>query len=594
MNFFLIALGLFYSVSLISPVYCQAIVNSINLIERDNFFYYNEELFDGYVFQTFENGQLGSMGEIKDGQYNGKFVYYRKDKFSFQFYRDTSEINKRLIEKNMKEKYLEKIKLDSSNLSIEMYDFIENEIGGIQKLEKYKEKRIQGKLNKKNTEKNEKYDQFVQKSNSLLETINNTKNEINTLKKWLSSEYNKPLYVPQKIIEYSYINGIKEGPAIFFDTLGNKLCNGNFSNNYQNGIWTYYYSNGQILAKGNFIFGDGGNKSKKSGIPMNGRDGRWLVYYENGILEQDGMWKNGLLNGVVKTFYKSGQIKVESFFKDNIKEGESKEYYENGNLFQVENYVSNKLNGKKLVYYNSGIIMKEYIYSGGLKSGLEIQYNEIGKKTAEINWLNDIIHGIQRTFHKNEKIATEYNYYNGIAHGQQKNFYESGKLKLSQNMSNGKIHGKLLYYFESGKLNGEVYYQNNKKHGPFVIYFENGKAQLKGTYDTLSLEKDNFIGDLFQYSEDGKLILHGYANKDGKWEDKMVANSKSPKIQKSNMGTKCAWCGKSFQGLGWSVDDQDFYGGCSYSENYSSWGMSIGNYYCSQKCASDKCKSLKQ
>jgi antitoxin component YwqK of YwqJK toxin-antitoxin module len=75
-------------------------------------------------------------------------------------------------------------------------------------------------------------------------------------------------------------------------------------NNLRTGYWEWYYPNGKLWYKGNFI----------NGI----QDGYWEFYYINGDLYKKGHYINGLEDGYWE------------------------EYHINGNLYSKGNYVNGK------------------------------------------------------------------------------------------------------------------------------------------------------------------------------------------------------------------------------------------------------------
>ena len=63
---------------------------------------------------------------------------------------------------------------------------------------------------------------------------------------------------------------------------GEKKLEGSYVGGLMDGIWTYFYPNGIIKAKGSFLRGDGSNINPISGIPQTGRNGEWIIHYPSG------------------------------------------------------------------------------------------------------------------------------------------------------------------------------------------------------------------------------------------------------------------------------------------------------------------------
>jgi antitoxin component YwqK of YwqJK toxin-antitoxin module len=477
------------------------------LKERDNKLYLGDQIFSGLVVKTFITNQPKSISEVKGGLTNGKVIDFIEElSFVSKAYRDTAEINRLNIQISIKKQELEQALQDTVKASKEQNDFLNYEIGGNEKLLKLKEKDAEGKLNKNKKEIYDKYEQYDQTNKQCTRRFQDIQLQINNLNQQIKSENDKPIYIPKKSMEYLIINGLKEGKAIIYDSLGNKFGEGEYLNDKQNGLWTYYYPNGSKLAQGNFISGDGGNKGK-SGVPKNGRDGQWILYHKNGKTDQDAIYKNGMINGYFKKYYDSGQIKQECF------------------------YNSDKINGLMTLFYENGKLKQESNYKNGEKTGIEVLYNEKGIKDVEYYLTNNIKDGIQKQYHLN------------------------GILKGESYFKNGKLNGKIKNFFENGNLKSELQMCNDKKQGDFVEYFENGKIKFKFKMDTTSLAEGNIIGDFFEYNEDGTVKSHIYAYKDGRLEDKVKSEVgyNSVEVKKQY---KCKCCKNNINGLLEGVDDK--------------------------------------
>jgi antitoxin component YwqK of YwqJK toxin-antitoxin module len=496
----------------------------------------NEKPYTGFVLNFFDNGQAKSLYEVQNGKIEGKVIEYIFDKFfNKNNFKDTVEINRTTKEFTSKKKEFDLLIQDTIRISKEAKDYLNYEIGGIDKWSKLKEKNDAGKLNKRKKEEFDRYDSLVQTKNQSIRKLNNVKTELNSLELKINKEASKFDYNPKKSIEFNLINSIKEGEAIVYDSSGNKFGEGSYLNGKQNGKWVYYFSNGKKLAEGSFINGDESEKGE-SGVPKNGRDGIWNFYHENGKINEDANYKDGLLNGSRKS------------------------YFENGQLNEEENYQNGRLNGIRKVYLENGSLKEEGKYENGKENGMFAFYNENGTKEQESIYLNGIKNGKEVLFYKNGKIKAEYFIQDTVRNGTFISYFESGKKELESVLKNGKTGGIVKKYYENGKLEFESNFKNGKTHGPFKFYFESGALKSKGSVDTLSGHKDKFIGDLFSYSEDGNLEKHFYISNDGTLEDKMVNNSKSTTSKSKNSNSemnksyKCKCCKSTINGLTDAVD----------------------------------------
>jgi antitoxin component YwqK of YwqJK toxin-antitoxin module len=520
----LVTLLMFFLFS-VSQSFAQNIVSFSKLKERDNKLYLGEQVYSGLVLKTFITNQPKSLTEIKDGNINGKVIEFIEDlSFVSYAYRDTAKINSISYQISSKKQELEQAIQDTVKASKEQNDFLNYQIGGNEKLLKLKEKDAEGKLNKNKKEIYDKYEQYVQINKQCFRKFNDIQLQINNLNQQIKSENDKPTYIPKNALEYSLLNGVKEGAAIIYDSLGNKFGEGSYLNGKQNGKWVYYFSNGNLKAHGNFKNGDGGDISF-IGIPRNGREGKWTLYFESGKLSQESSWTNGQgngdfksyfengsieeerssidgkLNGIRKIYFENGIIKEDSFYKDNVEDGLRKLYFSNGNLKQTGTFINGLPSGHFVFFYESGSIQSEVDYKEGQKNGLKVDYDEEGKKKAEYYVKNDIKHG-------NEKI-----------------YFTNGKLKEERTYKMGKDHGNTKIYYESGVLQTDAQFVNGTAHGPMKIFYESGKLHYSAFMDSTSLTKNKIFGELIEYNEDGSLKAKVFVDKNG--VEKVIYKEKS-------------------------------------------------------------------
>ena len=104
------------------------------------------------------------------------------------------------------------------------------------------------------------------------------------------------LYAPNKEKPFS-------GSVFALYDNGQKKLNGRYRKGLMNGLWKYYYENGQIRHQGSFVNGDGSYPDNYSDSlklkypPFGGRKGRWTGWYENGQKKEEGTYKDGFRHG---------------------------------------------------------------------------------------------------------------------------------------------------------------------------------------------------------------------------------------------------------------------------------------------------------
>lgn len=159
----------------------------------------------------------------------------------------------------------------------------------------------------------------------------------------------------------------------YFDS-GIKKVVGVNRDNIPNGLWSYYFPNGQIQSRGNFNLGkkegiweyfyEDGKLSAHGNYLNDFPDGEWIYYFPDGTVSSRGELKEGSKHGNWVSFYENGAKKGEgSYF---VGTGEYKEYYPTGLLKIFGTVVEGKRNGKWTFLAEDGSTEGECIYKQGV------------------------------------------------------------------------------------------------------------------------------------------------------------------------------------------------------------------------------------
>lgn len=78
------------------------------------------------------------------------------------------------------------------------------------------------------------------------------------------------------------VDGLRDGPWIFFDDNGQRLSEGSFREGREDGAWVFFHPNGQLASKGAFENGE--------------RDGVWRFFKPNGTddAQRSGLYRAGV------------------------------------------------------------------------------------------------------------------------------------------------------------------------------------------------------------------------------------------------------------------------------------------------------------
>lgn len=73
------------------------------------------------------------------------------------------------------------------------------------------------------------------------------------------------------------------------------------------------------------------------------RNGPSITYFENGQIAGEINFVDGKMEGLFKAYYESGKLKMEAIYKNGLLEGEVKVYFETGQLESLKRYEKNKM-----------------------------------------------------------------------------------------------------------------------------------------------------------------------------------------------------------------------------------------------------------
>ncbi|MDY0781087.1 hypothetical protein [Tenacibaculum sp. IB213877] len=222
-------------------------------------------------------------------------------------------------------------------------------------------------------------------------------------------------------------------------------------NGKENGLWEYFYENGQLSVSQQYVHGK--------------RDGKNINYYENGTLQSSGDYLHGERNGNWKYYDKNGTL------TEDVN-------YDNGEL--ISSNTKPKENNEST---------SSKVTNGGL-------YTQIVNNAKESNKPKEI-----KEYYDNGQLkAIGFKNINGKLQGELKTYYENGQLKSIDQYKDGVIYDKLKGYHK----NGNLFYEGNITNGivQIVYYRENGKKQTTGKFNFTNKTK---IGEWKYYDQNGSL-----------------------------------------------------------------------------------------
>ena len=151
-----------------------------------------------------------------------------------------------------------------------------------------------------------------------------------------------------------------------FDRNGQKEEEGTYKDGKMNGLWVYYYENGNIKVEGHFKDGNGADVSDFTGIPQNGRVGNWDFFYESGVLSQKARYKNGVLEGLYNVWWENGIKKEKGYYKNGKFDRIITSWYENGQKKAEGTFKDGEYDGLWTYWYENGQKKQEVTFKDGV------------------------------------------------------------------------------------------------------------------------------------------------------------------------------------------------------------------------------------
>jgi antitoxin component YwqK of YwqJK toxin-antitoxin module len=278
----------------------------------------------------------------------------------------------------------------------------------------------------------------------------------------------------------------------------------NGEGNYVNhGAWKMYSPNGDVIAEGQFSFGERiglwtrWNSQKDSPtfneFPFNKFKAPFMsqAHFTNG--KMDGEWtisdanerkvmsialKAGERNGPTTIFLPNGKIQSQTTYENATPVGDLLELNEkSGQLAHTATYVE----GRK-------VVTDTKYFPGTKDKKSEIMYlaAKTTLQTPDEFWTVKLA-----------KFASDGK---DLRHGTSKTWYRGGKPETDGFYQYGKRAGTFTYWHENGQVAATGEYRDDLAEGTWVWWHSNGQKSAIGKYQTGAL-----IGDWRWWSEEGKL-----------------------------------------------------------------------------------------
>lgn len=93
-----------------------------------------------------------------------------------------------------------------------------------------------------------------------------------------------------------------------------------------------------------------------------------MKYMSGQMLVKEVTFKNGVRDGLMKSFYQDGRLRMTFWYENGFREDSSKWYYQEGQVFRSTPYKRDTIDGTQIQYYRNGRIKAKLTYVKGLRT----------------------------------------------------------------------------------------------------------------------------------------------------------------------------------------------------------------------------------
>ncbi len=320
----------------------------------------------------------------------------------------------------------------------------------------------------------------------------------------------------------SFKNGKPIGLWTNFYESGQKSSEGIWKENGLDSIWIFYTKKGEIersisyannLKNGPYLKYDSLQKIEFDGLYVNDTLQGPFRKFLNGLLIEEGNYKNGKLNGVLREFDASGEVKRIVNYNDDEeiderqinrlvngrreglwefydKEGKlvKQELYKNGELVKDDSDPTLSFTFEK-EYHASGNLKSQYAVKDGLKNGAKSNFDENGIQLASEIYKNDTL------------MATGWFTSDGSKDSLWQFYYPNREIQSKGKFKDGMKEGMWIYYFPNKAIEQKGRYHNDLPTGEWTWNYPNGQVRRLESFF-----KGRYEGDIIDYDTTGAII----------------------------------------------------------------------------------------
>ena len=117
----------------------------------------------------------------------------------------------------------------------------------------------------------------------------------------------------------------------------------------------------------------------------------FLIYSCTPLLRNKLYEEKSKIHTYDREYHPNRSLKYETMYKNGVLDGHVKSWDKGGKLISKVEYISGVLHGSWETYYASGQLKHSALYQNGKKNGIEVWYHENGIKQSEVMYVDDIV-----------------------------------------------------------------------------------------------------------------------------------------------------------------------------------------------------------
>ncbi len=185
--------------------------------------------------------------------------------------------------------------------------------------------------------------------------------------------------------------------------------------------------------------------------------------YSKRLLAREVTYKNGIMNGLMKTYLPNGQLYQTFWYKNGVREDTAKWYFDDGKVFRASPFRNDSMNGVQTQYYRNGKVRAKLSFINGARTSYLEEFLQDGKKVTA---------------------------YPGLIFKTKDEYAQNGTFKIWLELTDKTV--KVTYY--RGEFIDSLYYP--KKYTKLNSSETTGYLELKKT----GTPKNNYVGVIAEIS----------------------------------------------------------------------------------------------